>query len=189
MRPYVSILAAFRYYNSTISSTKNNKSGSKFMRHNTSVCRNLRHVMLLLQVIYWIKCGYPFVYPLLSADNACCCLLNSGYFFLVHFMCFITSIKVNLFSSINQQMPTCEDVQLYLFIHYTDMFRLLLWSFSGCRTVMVQKILQWLHKINDQIISRFFSVCLYYMSLCRWLGNNEMSNRVFEYTYTNIAQK
>jgi hypothetical protein len=27
------------------------------------------------------------------------------------------------------------------------------------------------------------------MSLCRWLGNNEMSNRVFEYTYTNIAQK
>ena len=44
----------------------------------------------------------------------------------VSFVCSLPYSKVHLFSDTDQRMHSCEDVQLYSFIRYTDMFRPLL---------------------------------------------------------------
>jgi ABC-type sugar transport system permease subunit len=61
------------------------------------------------------------------------------------------------------QKPTNEklqDVQLYRFIYYIDMFRSLLWPSSGCRPVMIQAIHKWLHKMLETNLPRFVSTLL-----------------------------
>ena len=57
-----------------------------------------------------------------------------------HFKRSIPYIKVNLFYCMSANMHHCEDVQLYSFIYYTDMFRSLLWPSSRCRTVRTRAI-------------------------------------------------
>ena len=57
------------------------------------------------------------------------------------FMYSTPCIKANLNTCSNRQKYTWQNVQLYIFIYYTDMFRSLLWPPSWCRTVIIQAIL------------------------------------------------
>jgi hypothetical protein len=54
-------------------------------------------------------------------------------------------------------MHTCDYVQLYTFIYYTDMFRSLLCPSSGYRTVRIQVIRLWLDKMRGKNLTRFVS--------------------------------
>jgi hypothetical protein len=50
------------------------------------------------------------------------------------------ALRYSYFLKETKKMHACEDVQLYSFIYYTDMFRSLLWPSLGCRTARMQVI-------------------------------------------------
>lgn len=56
----------------------------------------------------------------------------------IHMKC--KELHVKLCSCKNQQMHTTMYVQLYIIIHFTDMFLSHLWLSSGCRTIKIQEI-------------------------------------------------
>jgi hypothetical protein len=72
---------------------------------------------------------------LCSVFSWLCVWLNYQCFRLTIFICPITCIKVKIFSCRNQRVHIFKDVQLYSCINYTDVFRSILWSSSGCCTV------------------------------------------------------
>ena len=63
----------------------------------------------------------------------------------------------NLFSYKDKKMHTCQDVQLCTCIYYTDMFRSLLRPSSGCRTIRIQAIRYWFHKMHEKNLPRIVS--------------------------------
>ena len=90
----------------------------------------------------------------------------------------------------NQQINTCEDIQLYIFIHHTDMFRSFLWPSSGCRTVRIQaiyvflsslvhclysgrkRVWRWSQKwtnyisVMNKIVQLIILACVHFISVC-----------------------
>ena len=63
-----------------------------------------------------------------------------------------------------KKMHTCEDVQLYILILYTNTFPSLLWPYSGCSTVSIQAIHYIIVK-HPECVGVCISVALFFLGL------------------------